>query len=269
VKELRRAALDALVLRDPGDKQKSVAQAAMAGLPVDSGAILVEPRGGAVPGRPERPRLVAPTAVAQRGVGTEQGRAALLHALAHIEFNAINLALDAVWRFSELPEQYYRDWIEVAVEEARHFALLSTRMAALGCRYGEFDAHDGLWEMAHKTRHDPLLRMALVPRVLEARGLDACPQVRDKLLRVGDSESAAIIDVLLREEIGHVAIGNRWFHHLCARAGRDPAQVEAQARIEHGAPALRPPFNLEARRAAGFNAEELATLNAGRSPDRL
>jgi uncharacterized ferritin-like protein (DUF455 family) len=192
----------------------------------------------------------------------------LLHALAHIEFNAINLALDAVWRFPWLPPDYYRDWLRVTQEEARHFTLLCGRLASVDARYGDFDAHDGLWEMAERTRNDPLARMALVPRVLEARGLDASPLVRARLAGAGDHDSAAVVDVILRDEIGHVAIGNRWFRHLCMAAGRDPAGVDEEIRISYGAPASRPPYNVAARRAAGFSAEELARLDVRQANGR-
>jgi uncharacterized ferritin-like protein (DUF455 family) len=266
VKELRCAALEALLIADPAAKCAAVLALGAAAAPVDPGAQLAAPAGAAMPGRPARPRLVAPAQVAVRGAGTKSGRAALLHALAHIEFNAVNLALDAVWRFACLPADFYRDWMKVAAEEARHFTLLAERLAALGSRYGDFDAHDGLWEMADKTRDSALVRMALVPRVLEARGLDASPLVRAKLARAGDDESAAVIDVILRDEIGHVAIGNRWFRFLCAAEGREPAAVDAAVRSAHGAPTPRPPFNFDARRAAGFDADELAALAVDRSP---
>lgn len=264
MKELRQAALDALLVADPAAKCAAVETIVAVALPAEAGALIEAPTGIALPGRPARPRLVAPAQLADRGAGTSASRAALLHALAHIEFNAINLALDAVWRFADLPGEFYRDWTRVAGEEAQHFGLLCGRLASLGHVYGDFDAHDSLWEMAHKTRHDPLVRMALVPRVLEARGLDASPLIRAKLLRAGDHDSAAVIDVILRDEIGHVAIGNRWFRYLCERRGVAPATVEADARREHGVPAPRPPFNFEARRAAGFGADELAALDAGR-----
>ncbi len=261
--ELRRAALDALLLSDAAAKQRAVMQLASAGFALDPRARLRVPVDTALPGRPPQPALRPPAQVPARGMGTRAGRAALLHAVAHIEFNAINLALDAVWRFAHLPPEFYRDWIRVAAEEARHFELVCGRLAAIGHRYGDFDAHDGLWEMAHKTRHDALARMALVPRVLEARGLDASPQVAAKLARAGDRESAAVIDVILRDEIGHVALGNRWFRFLCTARGLDPIAVDAAVRRDFGAPRARPPFNLEARRAAGFDAEELAALRAG------
>jgi uncharacterized ferritin-like protein (DUF455 family) len=256
--ELRQAAVDALRLADPDAKCVAVAELHGAGLLLDPDLAIAAPPG--IPGRPARPRLVLPSQVPQRDVGTRQGRAALLHAVAHIEFNAIGLALDAVWRFAGLPEPYYRDWTRVAAEEARHFLLLRDRLRSCGFDYGDFDAHDGLWEMARRTADDVLARMALVPRMLEARGLDASPQVRAKFVRAGDHESAAVIDVILHDEIGHVAIGNRWFRWLCDQRGRDPhAAFEAICR-QRGAPRLRGPFNLPARLAAGFTAAELESL---------
>ena len=150
----------------------------------------------------------------------------------------------------------------MAREEAYHFELLNQRLASLGHVYGDFPAHNGLWDMAERTRGDLLARLALVPRTLEARGLDASPMIRDKLNSVGDAESAAVLDIILADEIGHVAIGNRWFKHLCAQQGRDPVACYAELAQLHGAPRLRGPFNLEARRAAGFDETELAALQA-------
>jgi uncharacterized ferritin-like protein (DUF455 family) len=256
--ELRAGALEALRQADPAAKVAAVAALAAAALPVDAAARLQEPQD--VPGRPARPRLVDAAAVPRRPVGSAAGRAALLHALAHIEFNAINLALDAVWRFDGLPPAYYGDWLHVASEEAQHFTLLGARLAAHGAAYGDFDAHDGLWEMARKTSHDVLARMALVPRTLEARGLDASPAIRARLAAAGDVASAAVLDVILRDEVGHVAIGNRWFRHLCAARGVTPHAAYAELAAAHGAPRLRGPFNLAARRAAGFDEAELAAL---------
>jgi len=188
----------------------------------------------------------------------------LLHALAHIEFNAINLALDAVWRFADMPERFYTDWFEVATEEARHFGLLVAHLATLGYCYGDFVAHVGLWDMAERTRGDVLARMALVPRTLEARGLDASPPLRAKLAAAGDSAAVAILDIILADEIGHVAIGNRWYRYACERQQRDPHQCYGELARRYGAPQLRPPFNLAARRQAGFDEQELIDLqNAG------
>ncbi|HET7930759.1 MAG TPA: ferritin-like domain-containing protein [Rhodanobacteraceae bacterium] len=213
-----------------------------------------------VPGRPERPRLVLPRDVPQRGLGSDEGRAALVHAVAHIEFNAINLAWDAVYRFRGMPDDYYRDWVGVAHDEARHFTMLSARLAQLGHAYGDFDAHNGLWEMAVKTADSCLARMALVPRVLEARGLDVTPGMITRLRSVGDDATADILEVILREEVPHVAAGTRWFRWCCAREGREPDSTFATLLGEHVPGGLRGPFNLDARRAAGFDEEELARL---------
>lgn len=262
----RAAALSALLIADPVEKAAAAAELARSRAPIDVERAWSEPPG--VPGRPERPQLVRPGQVAARGVATPAGRAALLHALAHIEFNAINLALDIVWRFAGQPEAFYRDWLRVAGEEARHFGLLRERLADLGCRYGDFPAHDGLWEAAAKTRGDLLARLALVPRTLEARGLDASPAVRAKFAGVGDVKSAQIVDVILRDEIGHVAIGNRWFKFVCANADIDVRAAEAAALKAHGAPVLRGPFNLAARRAAGFTEEDLARLPGASHAER-
>lgn len=213
-----------------------------------------------LPGRPPRPELVSPLAVRHRSMRTIEGRAALVHALAHIEFNAINLALDAIWRFAGMPEAYYADWLKVAAEEALHFSLLAVHLQTLGYQYGDFPAHNSLWDMAEKTRGDVLARIALVPRTMEARGLDASPAVRAKLAQAGDQAAAEILDLILRDEIGHVAIGNRWFGWLCATRELDPISTYAALAAQYKAPPLRGPFNLAARKAAGFSDAELAVL---------
>ncbi len=213
-----------------------------------------------IPGRPARPALVAPRDVKQRSMASIEGRAALIHALAHIEFNAINLALDAIWRFADMPEAFYTDWLKVADEEALHFMLLSAHLQSLGYAYGDFDAHNSLWEMAEKTADDVLARMALVPRTLEARGLDATPGVRNKLAQAGDMQAAVILDIILRDEIGHVEIGNRWYRWLCERQGLDMNSAYRSLALKYKAPVLRGPFNLDARRRAGFSELELAEL---------
>lgn len=213
-----------------------------------------------IPGRPVRPQLVPPGQVQRRAMHTVQGRAALIHALAHIEFNAINLALDAVWRFANMPHAYYRDWLQVAKEEAYHFSLLCQHLQTLGYAYGDFDGHNSLWEMVEKTSGDVLARMALVPRTMEARGLDATPPLKQKLMQAGDHAAAAILDIILRDEIGHVAIGNRWFHFLCAAQHLDPDSTFLLLCEQYRAPKLKPPFNLSARKQAGFTDKELAYL---------
>ena len=217
---------------------------------------------GPLPGRTGHPLLVAPDALQRRSPFTPAGRAALLHAVAHIELNAINLALDAVWRFPAMPDAYYRDWLRVAAEEALHFTLLSEHLATLGHQYGDFPAHDGLWAMTERTAGDITARMALVPRTLEARGLDATPPMQARLRQAGDLRAVEILDVILRDEIGHVAIGNHWYRWLCTRDGHDPVTHYAVLAARHGAPRLRPPFNHSARMAAGFTAEEIAGLGA-------
>ncbi len=212
------------------------------------------------PGRPARPELVPPKQMPRRRADTPAGRAALVHALAHIEFNAINLALDAAHRFASLPADYYADWLHVADEEAQHFELLNAHLATLGHAYGDFKAHTGLWDMALKTAHDPLVRMALVPRVLEARGLDATPLIVAKLKAANDTRMIEILGIVERDEIGHVAIGSRWFAWLCAERGIDPEATFRQLLVDYDAPALKPPLNFAARRQAGFSAPELAWL---------
>jgi uncharacterized ferritin-like protein (DUF455 family) len=214
------------------------------------------------PGQPAQPELVAPHQVPRRRVDTLPGRAALIHALAHIEFNAINLALDAAHRFAGMPPAYYADWLSVADEEALHFELLSAHLATLGFAYGDFPAHTGLWDMALKTAHDPLVRMALVPRVLEARGLDATPLIVDKLKAAKDTRMVEILAVIERDEIGHVAVGSRWFGWLCETRGVQPDATFRQLLVDYDAPPLRPPFNLAARRQAGFSESELDWLNS-------
>jgi uncharacterized ferritin-like protein (DUF455 family) len=213
-----------------------------------------------MPGRPPAPVLVHPRELPRRGLGNPAGRAAFVHAIAHIEFNAIDLAWDAVYRFRGMPEAYYADWVGVAEDEARHFTLLRARLRELGHDYGDFAAHNGLWEMAEKTAHDGLARMALVPRVLEARGLDVTPGMIDKLRAIGDEATAGILELILREEVAHVAAGSRWFRWFCAREGRDPDPAFRALLAEYARGVLHGPFNVDARSAAGFGAEELAAL---------
>ncbi len=248
------------VLLDP-DADRKAARARVLGLDAPSGAALALAEPCGIPGRPDRPERVPHQAVKQRSMHTPEGRAALVHAIAHIEFNAIDLALDACWRFAAMPDAFYQDWIGVAREEALHFELLRDHLVTLGFAYGDFPAHGALWEMADRTRDDVLARVALVPRTLEARGLDASPAVRAKLVACGDVAGAAIIDVLLRDEVGHVAIGNHWYRWLCDARGLEPLATYRELAIRHRAPRPRGPFNLAARRAAGFSEDELALLD--------
>lgn len=224
-----------------------------------------------LPGRPARPVLVPPKEVPRRSPHTPEGLAALLHSVCHIEFNAINLALDAVWRFAGMPEAYYRDWWRVAAEEALHFGLLREVLQSLGHDYGDFAAHDGLWTMCVRTEADVLARMALVPRTLEARGLDATPPMQAKLrqvaatakdgtLRTAAERAVEVLDVILRDEVGHVAIGNHWYRHLCTERGLDPVSLYPELAARYQAPRLKPPFNVDARLRAGFSETETQAL---------
>ncbi|HEY0844347.1 MAG TPA: ferritin-like domain-containing protein [Noviherbaspirillum sp.] len=261
-KELRGYALRWLCEPDPARKiagTSALYEARERGeISLDMEAVLVSVK--PIPGRPERPLLVSPLAVKPRAMHTLEGRAAMIHALAHIEFNAINLALDAIWRFPGMPAAFYEDWLRVAAEEARHFSLLSSHLNSLGFAYGDFPAHNSLWDMAEKTSSDVLARIALVPRTFEARGLDASPPVRAKLAQAGDHAAAEILDIILRDEIGHVAVGNRWFAWLCETRGLEPLSTYASLTEQYKAPPLRGPFNIAARKAAGFNDAELAAL---------
>jgi len=256
----RQRALEVLCLADPGQKavQARALFDALTLEAIDPHASFEAPPG--LPGRPARPRLVPPKEVPARSPFTPEGRAALLHAIAHIEFNAINLALDVAWRFPDMPREFYRDWLRVASEEALHFGLLRDHLRSLGHDYGDFDAHDGLWSMAERTARDVVARMALVPRLLEARGLDATPPLQAKFARAGDQRAVEILGVILRDEVGHVAIGNRWYRWLCERDGLDAEAFYPQLARRYAAPRLRPPFNLEARRAAGFSEQEIDAL---------
>jgi uncharacterized ferritin-like protein (DUF455 family) len=219
-----------------------------------------EPEAVADPGRPQRPRLVHPRDLPRRTLAHDRGRAALIHAVTHIEFNAVNLAWDAVYRFRGLPRGFYDDWVGVAEEEARHFHALRGRLRGLGCDYGDFPAHNGLWDMALRTAHDILARMALVPRVLEARGLDVTPEMIRRLRAAGDRETAAVLEVVLQEEVGHVASGTRWFRHVCGERGLEPeaAFFDLLQEFLHGE--IRCPLHLQARREAGFSESELQRL---------
>ena len=264
--ELRQRALAAFCLCDP--HQKTTATSALQWDPdVPHGLDTQRHLSYAgQPGRPALPDLVHPQQVPRRSPFTPEGHCALLHSIAHIEFNAINLALDAIWRFAGMPADYYRDWLQVAQEEAKHFNLLRAHLQQQGHDYGDFVAHDGLWTMCENTRHDVTTRMALVPRTLEARGLDATPIIQAKLRKVGTPQAldaVGILDVILAEEVGHVAIGNRWYHWLCTREELDPYVFYAEVALRHAAPRPKPPFNLPARRQAGFTELEIAALPTG------
>lgn len=223
-----------------------------------------------MPGRPSQLQLVHPRDVPRRGLGNAEGRAAFIHAIAHIELNAIDLAWDAVYRFRGLPGSFHADWVGVADDESRHFLLLHGRLQAHGHDYGDFAAHNGLWEMCEKTAHDGLSRMALVPRVLEARGLDVTPGMITKLRSANDHATADVLEIILREEVAHVAAGTRWYRWYCERAGVEPRARFITLLKEYANGFLYGPFNLEARLLAGFEQDELADLieQAGRTPSR-
>lgn len=241
----------ALQLCDPASKC-----AAVAALVIDDDSYLHQTRARVAPGRPERLLLVRPRDVPVRGLGTAAGRAALVHAIAHIEFNAMNLALDACLTFAGMPDTYYEDWLSVARDEARHFMLLSDRLQGMGHVYGDFPAHNGLWEQAEKTADDVLVRMALVPRVLEARGLDVTPGMIARLIEARDLETAAILRVILAEEVRHVAIGTHWFRWCCEGRGLEPNATFLQL-LADSQTRIRPPVNWPARVEAGFVLDEL------------
>jgi uncharacterized ferritin-like protein (DUF455 family) len=217
------------------------------------------------PARPARPELLPPRDMPRRrSGGSATTRIALLHALAHIELNAVDLAWDIVARFTaeDLPREFYDDWVGVAAEEAEHHGLVASRLAELGAAYGDLPAHDGLWEAAAETRHDLLARLAIVPLVLEARGLDVTPAMVERMTRLGDDASAAVLERIYRDEIGHVAIGRRWFAFLCRRRGRDPVAAWHALVRRHFRGELKPPFNDAAREAAGFGSEFYRALPA-------
>ena len=263
--ELRQAALEILALTDAqikvsrlfglfGDYQRQ-----LVGLNIST---TFSSQGLALPGRPEKPELIPPLQVPKRRMDSVEGRASLLHSLAHIEFNAMNLALDAIWRFPDMPKQYYEDWLKVAKEESYHFTLVNEYIQTLGFKYGDFPAHNSLWEMVERTTDSVIARMALVPRTMEARGLDAVPGIRDRFKQIKDAKAVEILEIILHDEIGHVFIGNRWFNYLCGNSGLSPIAAYRELAEKYQAPTLRGPFNLVARQQAGFTAEELDLLGS-------
>jgi len=213
------------------------------------------------PGRPQNPQLVRANKMPRRGFGTLEGRAIMMHAIAHIEFNAINLALDAIQRFPDMPKDYYTDWLQVAAEESYHFELVRAHLRHLGGEYGDYVAHGGLWEMCEKTTSDVLQRMALVPRVLEARGLDVTPGIQKKLAQAGDHHAVSILDIIFRDEIKHVAVGNRWYRYCCDQRGLDAVATFTELLAEFYPKGLMGPYNMVAREQAGFTSAELSLLN--------
>jgi uncharacterized ferritin-like protein (DUF455 family) len=262
---LRPLALSALCICDPDEKVQAVQSlwVKQHEVALAPSTLLTSNAALSLPGRPSLPRLIPAKNVPTRTPFTPEGLAALLHAVCHIEFNAINLALDAVWRFPNMPESYYTDWLRVAYEESQHFEMLHIHLQSLGHRYGDFDAHDGMWHMCQKTADDVLARMALVPRTLEARGLDATPLIQTKLRKAATPsalKAVELLDIILRDEVGHVAIGNHWYRWLCEQRGLDPVSHYGELVQRYEAPKLRPPFNEEARKRAGFTETELRYL---------
>jgi len=215
------------------------------------------------PGRPQQPELVDPRKLERRSVATEHGRVCLLHAFAHIEFNAINIALDAAYRFREMPPRFVSDWLLVASEEARHFQLLEDELRRRESFYGAHQAHRGLWDMVCQTRDDVLHRMALVPRVMEARGLDVTPGMMAKFTQVEDQAAVEILQVIYRDEVGHVRIGNYWYQQLCEQQGLDASNTFRELIERYMGGKLRGPLNRSARLEAGFKAAELDALEQG------
>jgi uncharacterized ferritin-like protein (DUF455 family) len=254
---LRERALRVLLERNP-DQKALMALDSTDGLNVGSSADFEEPIG--IPGRPDRPELVPPTSIKSRSVRSKEGHAGLIHALAHIELNAIDLACDLTFRFAGMPDEFYLDWMNVAKEEALHFRLLRDHLHTLGYQYGSFPAHNSLWEMAERTKHDILARISLVPRTMEARGLDASPPIKAKLVSIGDTVGAEVLDVILRDEICHVSVGNKWYGYLCKLRGLEPVSTYSDLAEKYRAPRPRGPFNIEARKAAGFTDDELKAL---------
>lgn len=250
----------AILLSDVAEKQSLVNQLFSAVSRQQLAIIGGEVESITAPGLPKNVQLVTPKNLFKRGLGTKKGHQSMLHAIAHIEFNAINLALDAAYRFRQMPYQYYCDWLQIAKEEAEHFQLINNRLQSLDCQYGDFPAHNGLWEMCVETEYDVLVRMALVPRVMEARGLDVTPQIQQKLTSMGDAESVAILDVIYQDEIGHVAMGSHWYKYCCEQRNIDYKDKFKELLKRHLKNGISTQFNKKARLQAGFDDLELALL---------
>ncbi len=260
------AAHHCILLRNPAEKVRQTKELVREWRDCSAGerqSALIDPSLPDVinePGRPERPELVDPRKLPRRSISTKQGTAALLHAITHIEFNAINLALDAVYRFREMPIEYYSDWLRVADEEATHFELLDDRLNETGYSYGDFTAHNGLWDMAMCTAHDVLVRMALVPRVMEARGLDVTPGIIERFRAINDTRSADVLEIIMREEVGHVEIGSYWFHYLCDQRNLPRERTYLDLMDQYAKGKVKPPLHREARLSAGFTESEIEYL---------
>ena len=268
--DLATAARQIVAAPDPGDKVRLAMSTAKAwfggrlGIATISHPFAMPDR----PGRPDRPELLAPRAMPKRSPGALKGRFALLHSLAHIELNAVDMTWDLVGRFARepMPRAFFDDWVQVGLEEAKHFGLLANRLAELGGGYGDLPAHDGLWQAAQATGHDLLARLAVVPLVLEARGLDVGPAMIDSLVRAGDDASARILEIVYRDEKRHVAFGVKWFRFMCQRAGLAPEPTfHALVRANFRGP-VKPPFNDRARAEAGLTPGFYKPLSALGAP---
>jgi len=264
--DLRVQARELLLCCDPFAKAALTRQLLCDGA-LDAAAVHAEPPG--VPGRPPRPLLVPVSAVQRRSVATRQGRAVLLHALAHIELNAVDLHWDIIARFTDhpMPMGFYDDWVKAADEEANHFNLICDCLEAMGSHYGALPAHAGMWRAAEDTVDDLPGRLAVVPMVLEARGLDVTPGMIEIFRKAGETQALAALEVIYAEEVGHVAYGSKWFNWLCGRAGDDPKEVfhALVRRYFHGA--LKPPFNEEKRAEAGLPPDFYWPLAENDAPD--
>ena len=211
---------------------------------------------------PDKPELIPPQKMPRRRLGTDKGRCAFIHAIAHIEFNAIHLAWDMLYRFRGLPEQFYIDWLIVAHDECRHFLMLNNHLQTLDCTYGDLPSHDSLWVMAVRTETDLLARLSLVPRYLEARGLDVTPAMLKKLHNVNDTETAKILDIILEEEVSHVEFGSKWLNYVCEQQNLSPVDVFFEKVKIYMKGQIRGPFNRELRLRAGFTEQELDQLES-------
>lgn len=260
--DLHQAAYKILMLSDPLEKCEAMHQLYRQWRDNQSAFTLLVGKVEKIPdpGRPALPELVSPKLLPKRSLHTVEGRLVLMHAIAHIEFNAINLAVDAVYRFPDQPQSFYTDWLKVADDEARHFAMVLAYLRDRGSDYGAYTAHNGLWEMVVKTDHNILHRMALVPRVLEARGLDVSPAMIAKLKQAGDQAAAEILDVIYHDEISHVEAGSRWFRYHCDQQQLEPETTFIKLIDQYLFGQLKGPFNTAARIEAGFAKSEIDSL---------
>lgn len=216
-----------------------------------------------IPGRPKKPVLISPRDLPRRSLNIVEGRAAMIHSFAHIEFNAINLAWDLICRFQDMPNEFYIDWAQVAAEETKHFKLLQGLLDDAGYEYGDFPAHDGLWKIAEQTAHDLLLRLAVVPRIMEAKGLDVTPGLIERFRKIEDENTCAVLELILKEEIGHVNRGTKWYRYQCQQLNRSPDELFKEIAKEYLPSTNSKNINRQARLMAGFSQIELDYISAG------